>query len=175
MYGKIASITKGGDTTLKYTYDPGGNRISKSVIHGGDTLTTWYVRDAQGKIMSVYTYGDAGVHGKDLTQTELHIYGSSRLGILKMNTDVEAYASPNTVTIPLLGTGDSLIFTRGNKLFELTNHLGNVLATISDKRFGVSLDDSTVAYFNPEVVSAQDYYPFGMMQPGRSYTLLLYR
>ena len=170
VYGKIASITKSGDSTLLYTYDPGGNRISKSIVHAGDTLTTWYVRDAQGNVLSVYTYGDPSVRGKDLTQTELHIYGSSRLGILKMNTDMERFAPANTATIPLLGLGDSLIFTRGTKLFELTNHLGNVLATISDKRYGVSKDDSTVAYFNPEVVSAQDYYPFGMLQPGRNYT-----
>ena len=170
VYGKIASITKGGDTTLLFTYDPGGNRISKSVIHAGDTLTTWYARDAQGNVLSVYTYGDPSVRGKDLTQTELHIYGSSRLGIWKMNTDVEHLANPDTATVPLLGMGDSLIFTRGNKLFELTNHLDNVLATISDKRYGVSTDDSTVSYFIPEVVSTNDYYPFGSLQPGRSYT-----
>jgi RHS repeat-associated protein len=169
VYGKIASITKSGDTTLLFTYDPGGNRISKSIVHAGQTETTWYVRDAQGNVMSVYTAGDPAVHGKDLTQTELHIYGSSRLGILKMNTDVEILAPTIRDSIPLLGSGDSLIFTRGNKLFELTNHLGNVLATISDKRYGVSTNGSTVNYFIPEVVSANDYYPFGSQQPGRSY------
>jgi RHS repeat-associated protein len=67
-------------------------------------------------------------------------------------------------------SGDSITFTRGNKLFELSNHLGNVLATISDKRYGVTTDDSTVIYYNPEVVSANDYYPFGMMQYARNYT-----
>lgn len=67
-------------------------------------------------------------------------------------------------------SGDSITFTRGNKLFELTNHLGNVLATISDKRYGVSTDDSTVVYYNPELVSANDYYPFGMLQYARSWT-----
>jgi RHS repeat-associated protein len=69
----------------------------------------------------------------------------------------------------LLGNGDSLIFTRGSKLFELTNHLGNVLSTISDKRYGVTGDDSTVAYYNSDVVSANDYYPGGMEMPGRTY------
>jgi RHS repeat-associated protein len=67
-------------------------------------------------------------------------------------------------------SGDSITFTRGNKLFELTNHLGNVLATVSDKRYGVSIDDSTVVYYNPELVSANDYYPFGMLQYARSWT-----
>jgi RHS repeat-associated protein len=67
-------------------------------------------------------------------------------------------------------SGDSITFTRGNKLFELTNHLGNVLATIGDKRYGVTTDDSTVVYYNPELVSANDYYPFGMQQYARSWT-----
>jgi len=58
--------------------------------------------------------------------------------------------------MPLLGYGESLIFTRGDKLFELTNHLGNVLSTISDKRYGVSTDDSTVVYFNPDNGKEQD-------------------
>jgi len=170
VYGKIASIAKSGDTTIFFTYDAGGNRISKSVVHAGDTLTTWYVRDVQGNVLSVYTYGDPAVKGKDLTQTELHVYGSSRLGILKTAVDVEGTPAVKSSPLPPLGTIDSLIFTRGNKLFELTNHLGNVLATISDKRYGVSMNDSTVNYFIPEVVSANDYYPFGSLQPNRLYT-----
>jgi hypothetical protein len=28
-------------------------------------------------------------------------------------------------------------FTRGNKFFELSNHLGNVLVTLSDKKKGI--------------------------------------
>jgi hypothetical protein len=35
-----------------------------------------------------------------------------------------------------------------------------VLATISEKRFGYFVNDSAVDHFNPEVVTAQDYYPF---------------
>jgi RHS repeat-associated protein len=169
VYGKIASITKSGDTTIKFTYDAGGHRISKQVIHAGDTLGTWYVRDAQGNILSIYTYGDPSNNAKDLTQTELDVYGSSRLGMWKRSVDVEVKPPAPIVPMPLLGSADTLIFTRGNKLFELTNHLGNVLSTISDKRFGVSTDDSTVNYFNPDVVTANDYYPFGMLQPGRQF------
>jgi|GEM_PF-3138810 len=161
VYGKIDSITKSGDTVIRFSYDPAGNRVSKSVIHGGIVETTWYVRDAQGNILSVYTYGDAAVKAKDLTQTELYVYGSSRLGMWRLNVDVSKKPSSDTIAIPLIGSGDSLIFTRGNKLFELTNHLGNVLSTISDKRFGVSSDDSTVTYFNPDIVSSNDYYPLG--------------
>jgi RHS repeat-associated protein len=171
VYGKIASITKTNDTTIKYTYDAAGSRISKSLTHAGQTETTWYARDAQGNILSVYTNGDAAVNGGNLAQTELDIYGSSRLGIWKRMVDVQGKPIDNGVHMTgLADSGYSFNFSRGNKLFELTNHLGNVLAAISDKRYGVSADDSTVTYYNPEIVSANDYYPFGMMQPGRSYT-----
>jgi RHS repeat-associated protein len=169
VYGKVASITKSSDTTILFTYDAAGHRISKSVVYAGDTLTTWYVRDAQGNILSIYTYDDPSVNGKDLSQTELNLYGSSRLGIWQRKVDVAINTPATTDYLDSLGIADSLIFVRGNKLFELTNHLDNVLSTISDKRYGVSTDDSTVAYFNPEVVNANDYYPFGSLEPYRTY------
>jgi RHS repeat-associated protein len=167
IYGKIARITKKGDTTIQYTYDAAGNRISKTLIHDGHNETTWYVRDAQGNVLSVYVSGDVMVNGGDLAQTELNLYGIERLGIWRRSVDVQGMLPANTSTYPL--SGDSIIFKRGDKLFELTNHLDNVLATVSDKRFGVSSNDSTVDYFNPELISANDYYPFGSLQPGRTY------
>jgi RHS repeat-associated protein len=73
--------------------------------------------------------------------------------------------------IPLLGIGYSLTQTRGAKEYELTNHLGNVLTTLSDKKIGVSsaTNSALVDHYEPNIVSAQDYYPFGMLQPGRYY------
>ena len=124
----------------------------------------------RGISLSIYTYGDPTVNGGAhwRAQTELDIYGSTRLGIWKRVVPVANLDS--TVHNPFPNSGDSITFTRGNKLFELTNHLGNVLVTISDKRYGVTADDSTVIYYNPEVVSANDYYPFGMMQYARTYS-----
>jgi len=57
------------------------------------------------------------------------------------------------------------LYERGDKQYELTNHLGNVLATISDRKFGIPLSDtsSLISYYEPHIVTAQDYYPFGMM------------
>ena len=63
----------------------------------------------------------------------------------------------------------------GQRQYELTDHLGDVLATISDKRATDSLqgghtsgDIDTIVSFKPVVVSATDYYPFGMQMPGRT-------
>jgi RHS repeat-associated protein len=50
----------------------------------------------------------------------------------------------------------------GNKRYELTNHLGNVMATISDAGTSVS------GYYKPMIQTAQDYYGFGALMPGRN-------
>lgn len=62
---------------------------------------------------------------------------------------------------------DSLQY--GSRTYELTNHLGNVLATISDRKIGRDVNsDGIIDYFEADVVSAQDYYPFGMQMPDRT-------
>ncbi|RYZ52058.1 MAG: RHS repeat protein [Sphingobacteriales bacterium] len=68
VYGKIAEITRSG-STISYTYDAAGNRITKTV----GNLTTVYVRDASGNVMSVYE--KLGV--LPLKQTELHFPAGS--------------------------------------------------------------------------------------------------
>lgn len=162
--GKIASITKTDGTVISYTYDVTGNRISKTV--GG--VQTWYVRDATGNVMSLYTKGNSAVNGGNLTQTETHLYGSKRMGIGLWNTDMQQIASPEVVPLRGLGNGTSTGFVRGNKRFELPDHLGNVLATISDKKRAVSTDSTSISYYMPDVLSTQEYYSFGMGMPGRN-------
>ena len=59
-----------------------------------------------------------------------------------------------------------------NKFFELSNRLGNVLATVSDRRIQVDANsDGTVDSYKADIVSANDYYPFGMLMPGRKYSI----
>jgi RHS repeat-associated protein len=55
----------------------------------------------------------------------------------------------------------------GKQVFELSNHLGNVLATITDKKLQVSTNTTSTAYFEADVQTVQDYYAFGMQMPGR--------
>lgn len=61
----------------------------------------------------------------------------------------------------------------GNKEFELTNHLGNVISTVSDRKLSVEDPDSAMytAYYAPKILTAQDYYAFGMMMPGNTYSI----
>ena len=49
----------------------------------------------------------------------------------------------------------------GNKQFELSNHLGNVLTTVSDRKIPHTSDNITIDYYTSDITSAQDYYAFG--------------
>lgn len=56
----------------------------------------------------------------------------------------------------------------GTKQYELTNHLGNVQATVSDHRRGLDTNsDYNKDIFLADIKSAYDYYPFGSLMPGR--------
>jgi hypothetical protein len=185
VYNKIRDITYSNSTTanntvrkIYYVYDAGGNRIGKRVERNTTNANTtnneytWYVRDAQGNVMTTYSYNatwsyasgannSAHLTGGTLTLIEQHLYGVGRLGIHSRNQSAEV-ALPNT---------NIITFTRGNKFFELTNHLGNVLVTISDRKVSNNTTvGQTITYFNPVVITANDYYPFGMIMPGRNFT-----
>ncbi|NLR81200.1 RHS repeat-associated core domain-containing protein [Chitinophaga eiseniae] len=164
VYGKIARIRKADGTLITYTYDAAGNRISKQV---GNTITR-YVRDATGNVMSIYVSGDPAINNGQLSQTETPVYGSSRLGVDTRITAVQQDTFPEVYKLTGVGDAQFTNFMRRYKVFELSNHLGNVLATVSDDKLGVSLDSSLVDHYEARVISAQDYAPFGMGLLGRS-------
>lgn len=179
VYGKISRITRTATannnvTQIRYSYDPSGNRISKAVAKSAtDSIEyTFYARDASGNVMATYYGKDApdwtidtvttGGHVKPpLYLQEQHLYGSSRLGVLNRNISigVSTFVKPSILN-----------FTRGNKLFELSNHLGNVLVTISDKKIGVDTNsDGIIDYYTADVITASDYHPGGMEMSGRKF------
>jgi RHS repeat-associated protein len=174
VYGKITEINKvdssaavrnvGRFRKISYYYDAAGNRVGAKYERyaGRPTYWTWYVRDASGNVMSVYSYTDS------LRLSEQYLYGSSRIGSMNPGVNLDRSA-PTGTNMPLLSsTGNLNTFTRGNKFFELSNHLGNVLVTLSDKKRGVQNGTTgSVRYYLPIVKGAQDYFPFGMKMPGR--------
>jgi YD repeat-containing protein len=157
VYGKIREINRTASTynpvtKIQYTYDASGNRIGKTVWKSGisDVEYTWYVRDAQGNVLK--TYNSVGSNS-DLSQLQLNvqeqlIYGSSRLGL----TNVSYVAEGNWIDI---GSRSTL---RGFKQYELSNHLGNVLETVSDlkKPVASTVDPNLIAYYDAIVTNAYD-------------------
>ena len=133
-----------------------GQRISKTVTNKNTTdgtdkfVTTYYVRDPQGNVLAVYEHKHGDSDNGTFTLAEQHLYGAGRLGMKKRDLALNATnASESLATY-----------------YELTNHLGNVMAVISD-------ETSTTA--EPTIVSLSDYYPFGMTEPGRSWNSGDYR
>jgi RHS repeat-associated protein len=97
----------------------------------------------------------------DLLLKERSIYGSSRLGVENIG-EVIASTTPAHINID---TDPTQII--GDKMYELSNHLGNVLEVFTDRKIAIDDGFGDVAYYTSDVASYSDYYPFGMLLPGR--------
>jgi len=167
LQGKISAIRKSTGEDLYFGYDALGNRVRKYVT--ATKTATYYVRDAQGNIMATYTAID-----DIFSLQEMSIYGSSRLGVWNSGTIISVAGQGITTTVdwqnirPIALTEDSIV--RGSKQYELSNHLGNVLVTISDRRLQVATPLAGSSGIAADVLSANDYYAFGMPMPGRNYS-----
>jgi|GEM_PF-4686275 RHS repeat-associated protein len=197
IYGKVLSITGAGTQPDEFfTYDAMGNRISKLVKpRSGGVLTTqdqwtytYYVRDASGNIMAIYDRNF--VNNKTTSQVQVSlaenpIYGSKRVGDVNRNLLVAAVTftsftanSDGTVTIsgggPLTITNPTPNYYNRNlgyKNYELTDHLGNVMMTITDRKLGSGPSftgvSEPVTNYIADISSSNDYYPFGATMPFR--------
>jgi RHS repeat-associated protein len=187
LQNKVSTVTN-SNYDIVYTYDVSGNRLSKlvspKVPTNSPSKTTFYIRDVSGNIMGTYMVeNDNGTFQKKLEETP--IYGSNRLGIYQYDVPLISF-TPSTGIVPKLmsasigiilssdRTGNS---TRGEKVFEMSNHLGNVLVTISDLKLGylTAIGQTTAQGYKAQVQSAQDYYPFGWEMPGRKFNTGSYR
>lgn len=167
-YDKIAQVQDADSKqTINFRYDASGNRLVKQVMPiKKPVINTYYIRDAQGNILATYHYKHpvTNIFGQTPKDTiwweEQHLYGTSRIGIDRPGKIM--FPSP-----PLLSDTATLSYYSGLKNYELTNHLGNVLAVVNDKRIGVDDGSGGIAYYKAEMVMAGDYYTGGMVMPGR--------
>ncbi|RFN58799.1 RHS repeat domain-containing protein [Marixanthomonas ophiurae] len=59
--------------------------------------------------------------------------------------------------------------TLGNKSYEVSNHLGNVMTVVSDRKTPIPEATNTIIAFNDTDIKAfNDYYPYGMVLENRS-------
>jgi RHS repeat-associated protein len=189
---------------LNFIYDAMGNRIVKiskdrDISTGTKTQDHWtytyYVRDAQGNVMATYNRTFTLVDGTHMTDDvalqEADLYGSSRLGVLDRSQEAVHVTASYTysgfdadnsfhITGGLTAGGFGAPETRepvrklGYKAYELVNHLGNVLVTVSDRKL-LYQNGVTIDYYTADVRSTTDYSAFGAPMPGRSFTSVSYR
>ncbi|MBI1836359.1 MAG: hypothetical protein HYR91_03740 [Flavobacteriia bacterium] len=112
--------------------------------------------DAQGNQLSVYEHE---VNNSDVlfSLKENHIFGSSRLGMLNQNVNMYSNNNPTNVSSVL-----------GNKSYELSNHLGNVNAVISDIKVPQTANTVTVSSYTVNILNISDYSGFGVPLDGRT-------
>jgi RHS repeat-associated protein len=127
---------------------------------------TYYIRDAQGNVMATYSAWVQRSAFNVITWdsfklAEQHIYGSARVGMALPEVKLypEIPVNPN-----VLDSCKYPIF-EGWKRYEISNHLGNVLAVISDRKHGKAASGTDIQWFEADLLSAQQYYPFGMLMP----------
>ncbi|MBK9327720.1 MAG: hypothetical protein IPM95_00105 [Sphingobacteriales bacterium] len=186
VYGKIEKIFfKNGKPAMEFLYDAAGNRIAKllknakhPVPAGKDSTydATYYWRDAQGNVLATESKRFYPIPGTFTGSTplggwqghavdvEYAIYGSSRLGTYQ---DTIRY----DITTP--GVYGQYVRYSARRQYELSNHLGNVMATLSDVKTYAAGTKGAVGYL-ARVLTAQQFYPFGMQMPGKNVTLASY-
>ncbi len=146
------------------TYDALGNRVCKIekprvVLSNGVYVRstedgwkyTYYVYDANGKVMATYN--------KVVTNR----LASNQLGIAFNKLGNSIYdTNPNN---------SYFTSTKTEKVYELTNHLGNIQATVYDNKLpmtGSTTNTTTAQYYLANVASQTDYYAFGSEMRART-------
>jgi len=106
-------------------------------------------------------YGDS-CDACDFNLVELPIYGPGRIGVVMPDIDISNDLPPDTV------------FTRylGRKFYELTDQLGNVRATLSDRK--LTPTPGSGPYY-ADIQSYNHPYPYGMPEAGRHWEGTEYR
>lgn len=130
-HGLVTEVHHHNVKKVAFFYDEKGQRIKKVGYDdtGAINNTDYYIRDLSGNVLSIYNRSP--LTGNQVTQIELPLYGGSRLGVYNKGLTANSYQ------------------------YQITDHLGNVRAVISNVA-GKS-----------ELQNYADYYPFGERLPQR--------
>ncbi|GAL87798.1 RHS repeat-associated core domain-containing protein [Sporocytophaga myxococcoides] len=171
--GKISKVTRSSGITkpdLEFKYDALGNRVAKiskpaaTKTDASTWITLYYVRDGVGNVISTYEQRKT-TSAQEFFWKDQTLYGSTRLGMVDLNKNITTLGA----------VSNSLFATKtGIKLFEGSNHLGNVLTVFTDRKIPVASGTNVLSY-TADIASTSDYYAFGSQMPGRKYTKTNYR
>ncbi|GEM_PF-6569286 len=128
---------------------PGSSGLGIESIYAGEVL--WENLSATPYTELVFTMKPA----------EYYTYGSSRLGSIRHYDPTTAHSNGT------LNTDEA-----GKRRYELADHLGNVRATMTDRKLVEQKDGSPT--YKTDLMASMDYYPFGAPVQDRfeSYELL---
>jgi len=150
---------------IRFVYNPLGQRIMKLVRPRTNGVTspenewtvTFYGLDANSQVMAIYSSNYTETTA-EIFVDEQYIYGSKRIGIMKRGVKIFENGTLSPSSDPIKTNA------LGLKRYELTNHLGSVNVTISDRKTW----NSTDGIFEATVTNYAETYAFGMLMPGRS-------
>lgn len=152
---KVRTIDKGSQQ-ISFLYNANGHRVRKIADDGSQADTTFYIRDPDGHTIARYIRSNNVVR---LAEQPIGI--SKRWG-------THTPAVPVTLADTLVDT-NTIVTARilDLKRYELTDHLGNVRALVSDDR--QALLDYTTRTDTQQAISKGywHYFPFGMHMPER--------
>ncbi|TGV01073.1 3-coathanger stack domain-containing protein [Flavivirga rizhaonensis] len=139
------------NTTTENTVEPTGNL---SYTAGESITLSPNFHAKAGSTFTAKIEDVTNIGGNDgMFLTEHHIFGSSRLGLEQKNLKIteESITFVDTIFENVVG----------DKRYELSNHLGNVLSVVTDRKL------ISRGLLKPDVVAYNDYYPFGQLLPNR--------
>ena len=146
------------------------------------TFMSDFARNNPSQIEALWNamLGSYGQYYSSFKLSELDLYGAKRLGNIQDTLKLNSFyfngsynAASNSYNIsstfaPTYGASVNYYltsFTYGKKQYEITNHLGNVLSTVSDYKLPY-LNSSGKLCYNPDVRSENKYYAFGGAKDG---------
>ncbi|OFZ60329.1 MAG: hypothetical protein A3D92_11745 [Bacteroidetes bacterium RIFCSPHIGHO2_02_FULL_44_7] len=154
---------------VEFIYNPFGIRVVKiekprtaGVPSSPDEWNyTYYAYDANGQCMATYDV-TMSTGQNEAILAEQHIYGSSRIGMLKQK---DLIYDDGPIPPPSSSMANMYSNWAGERRYEINNYLGNVNAVLTDRKIPTSTGVPTL--FEAVVVHATDYFTFGMVMPDR--------
>ncbi len=155
--GKVKSVTKANGVVIDFEYDGLGKRIAKTVTNGSEAKTTYYLRDAQGNVLSTYEMVRRFGQPVKYYLVEQDIYGSSRLGVEKGRKELNAES----------GRGIALRMDAMIASAQIADNVSQALLTTPSSIWGLSFSgnnnvtwgdgDKSINFFDQSGAKTQEF------------------